>query len=285
MNIKEQLTKMNRFSVSEKELAKYILENKEAVLSMSVQDLSAATYTSTSSVVRMCRKIGLDGFRDFKIQFAAELQKGEKDFDHKVDANFPFEKDDSFYEISEKLYNLCVSALQDTYSKFSIKDFEKAIKLISKAKRTAIFAIGDNNLCARAFQSKMMKINKYVILPTIPGELEQYAYNMTKEDCAIVISYSGENIVLFDAVGILEKQHVPMICITARPQSTIGKKATVLLENCNTESQSIKFGTYSSIVGTEFILNTLYSYLFVSDYDYNSNLRIKSEIYFLDKRK
>ena len=287
MNIKDQLTKMEHFSNSEKDLAKYILKNKERVLSMSVQELSKETYTSVSTVVRLCKKMNLKGFAEFKIKFAAELQKNQdnKSENHLINVNFPLDEDDSFYEITKKLYELMSDTLQDIYQKVSINEFEKAVQLIQKSNRTAIFSGGDNYMPALSFQNRMMKINKQILMVTVPYENEQLAFNMNSNDCAIVITYSGASSFLDKIINTLKRNSVPIITITARPNSRIGKISTIILQNTDKESQSIKFSTFASQLGTEFILNTLYSYFFVMNYEKNSKNRIDAEINFLDGRK
>lgn len=287
MNIKEQLEKMEQFSNAEQNIAKYILKNKDLVLSMSVQELSKATYTSTSAVVRLCRKMNLKGFADFKIKFSAELQKNEFHSENKamLDANFPVDENDSFYEVSKKLYELMNEALFDVYQKATVSDFEKAVNLIQSSNRTAIFTGGDNFISALSFQNKMLKINKNILLVTIPYENEQLAFHLNSSDCAIVISYSGASTFLDRTLNLLKRNSVPLIAITARPNSKIGRLSKIILNNTNKESQSIKFSTFASQLGTEYILNTLYSYYFVLNFNENSKKRIDAEITFLDGRK
>lgn len=43
----------------------YILSNVKDACDMNVRELSAMTNTSPSSIVRLCRKLGFDGFQDF----------------------------------------------------------------------------------------------------------------------------------------------------------------------------------------------------------------------------
>ena len=66
MSIMTQLEFELEFSQSEKQIAKYILNHGEEVLSMSVKELAKETYTSPATIVRLCKKIGLDGYNDFK---------------------------------------------------------------------------------------------------------------------------------------------------------------------------------------------------------------------------
>lgn len=75
MMILTALQKQIGFNDSERALADYILNNREKVLDYSIQSLSQNTFTSTSTIVRFCRKIGLKGYKDFKIKWSAELQK------------------------------------------------------------------------------------------------------------------------------------------------------------------------------------------------------------------
>lgn len=283
MNILDELNKKERFSNSEKDLANYILKNKDKVLNLSVQELAKKTYTSTSSIVRLCRKIGLKGFADFKIEFAAQLQK-QGDVNKPINANFPFNKDDSFHEITKKLYQLSIDALNETYQKMQHKDYEKAAALIKKAKKIAAFGTGDCYTRALEFQSKMMKINCPVFTPHLMNEDSSLAHILTKEDCAIVISYSGETKYTLETTTTLKKHHVPIITITGRTDSPIAKLSDVILELPNHESQSYRIAPFGSHVGIEFILNNLYSYFFVLDYDYHLNHRLNMEENYIDLR-
>ncbi|MEY8292700.1 MurR/RpiR family transcriptional regulator [Carnobacteriaceae bacterium 52-44] len=50
----------------ELELSKYILENYESIPNMSVNELANNNYTSKSSVIRFCQKIGFSGYTELK---------------------------------------------------------------------------------------------------------------------------------------------------------------------------------------------------------------------------
>lgn len=286
MDIRGQLMHKENFSDSEKNLADYILANKEEVLDMSVQKLSKATYTSTSTIVRLCQKMGIKGFADFKIRFAAELQKSGRTSPEQteIDLDFPVDKNDSFFEISQKLHSLMEDTLQDVYQKASVNSFKKALELISRADRTAIFTGGDNYMPALAFQNRMMKINKLITIVPVPYENEQLAIRLGRKDCAIVISYSGASDFLDRTMKHLKQNRVPIVCITARPKSKIGRVSDVILLNTDKESDSVKYSTFASQLGTEYILNTLYLYHFVMDHEANAKMRTESEEQFLDGR-
>lgn len=62
------------FTHAEVEIAHYILNHGEDVLNLSSKELAKRTYTSPATIVRLCRKLGLEGYNDFKIKYSAELQ-------------------------------------------------------------------------------------------------------------------------------------------------------------------------------------------------------------------
>ena len=111
------------FSHSEKQIARYILDNGEDVLSMSVKELANKTYTSPATIVRLCRKIGLEGYNDFKIKYSAELQYDKRN-QKRIDVNFPFLPHDSKETIAENLVSLTNEVIHDTHQ---LIDFEEAV--------------------------------------------------------------------------------------------------------------------------------------------------------------
>ena len=283
MSILKNLNDQLCFNSSEKEIANYILKNKEKILEMSIQELALNTYSSTSTIVRLCRKIGLKGYKNFKIKLSAELQKKYENISN-VDANFPFTDDDSYMEISKKIFELTNESLAQTYQLLSSEILEEAVQMLLKAKRVGIFANGDTFIKALGFQNRMMKINTNIILSPIPNESQQLALTFNKEDCAIVISYSGENKDTLRISEILKDNACQIITISANPQSHISNISDLVLPLPRKESQSIKFSTFASQVAIEYVLNILYSCWFVADYDKNQKTRIKAETMLLDTR-
>ena len=282
MNIVEALEKKEKFSHAEEALAEYILNNKGDVINMSIQELSAESFVSTSCVVRLCKKLGMDGFPEFKLTLATQLSNKEEEII--VDPNFPFLENDSFYEIARKVHTLTVSAIDDTYSKFSARNFDKAVRMIKRAKKVAIFARGDNYMRALSFTNMMMKIGYTININTIPMEDDHVALGLDDHDLAIIISYSGSTFDIIRTCKILERNNVPVIAITAKPKSKVAQLAKLLFMISDKESQSIKFSNFASQEAIAFVLNTIYSLIFVSDYDRNSNRRIEDEKVLIDGR-
>lgn len=283
MTIISQLTKADKFNGSEKQLADYILKNKESVINQSIQSLATATFSSTSTIVRLCRKIGLKGYKDFKIKLSAELQQHYNDISA-VNPDFPFTEDDSNKEIAQKLLELMQTSLKQTSELLTNDLLEHAVRDIFQSQKLGIFAYGDTYISALSFQNKLMKINLNANLPSLTEESKFMAANYFKNDCAILISYSGQSKNTYQLAQILRLNGVKIITITSDKASKIAKLSDIVLPVANTESNTVKISPFASQVGIEYVLNTLYSCLFVANYDENQRHRLASEKLFADSR-
>lgn len=283
MTIIKQLISADNFNGSEKEIAQYILQHKESVLNQSIQKLATETFTSTSTIVRLCRKIGLKGYKDFKIALSAELQRSYNDIST-VDPDFPFTEDDSNKEIAQKLLDVMKNSLTQTSELLTNDLLEKAVRYIFESNKLGLFAYGDTYVPALSFQNKLMKINLMPTLPILFGEDNFLATNFQKNDCAILISYSGRSKNTYQIARILRLNGCKIITITANKNSEIAKLSDLILPVANSESSIVKISPFASQVAIEYVLNTLYSCLFVANYDDNQRHRLASEKLFSDSR-
>ncbi|MGX7029980.1 MurR/RpiR family transcriptional regulator [Vagococcus zengguangii] len=283
MLILQALKEKKNFNSSEIELANYILTNAEDVLDDSIQELSNKTFHATSTIYRLCRKIGLKGYKDFKIKLSAELQANPVT-PSLVDPNFPFKKEDNTRSIAKKILELSISSLEYTEKLLTDNLIDQATHYLTNANKIGIFGYGDTYLPALNFQNKMMKIGKRVELTPIPGETHQLAFQFSPEDCAIVLSYSGQSKNMYEIAQILRQRKTKIIAITSNGDSHIAALSDLSIEIANKESQSVKQSTFSSQLAIDYVLNTLYSCLFVENFEVNQQKRISAELNFLNDR-
>ena len=86
-------------STVEKEIANYIISNPDRVTKMSIHELAKESYSSTSSIVRLCKNLGYSGFKEFKHALLAELMAFGDTESH---LETPIMATDSISEIIEK---------------------------------------------------------------------------------------------------------------------------------------------------------------------------------------
>ena len=283
MDIIVALNQQEAFNETEKIIANYILKQPKDILNQSIQEVSANTFSSTSSIVRLCRKIGLKGFSDFKIQLSAQLQI-KPDVVLDINPDFPFSENDTYEDVTNTLRGLYMDSIIQTSQLYSNELLEEAVASLLSAKQLGIFSYGDTTVPALNFQNRMMKIGYNIQMPNLPGENRHLARNFNEEDCVILVSYSGESKSNYNIAQILKRQGAKLIVVTAYPDSHIAKMADIILPLAISESQRIKVSTFSSQIALDYVLNALFSCLYISDYEMNQKKRIASENEFLHDR-
>ena len=73
INMFTKLENIQNVTESENKVVQYILTHPDSVMTMSIKELSEACYVSTSAIYRLCDKLDVDGYNDFKIRLSHSL--------------------------------------------------------------------------------------------------------------------------------------------------------------------------------------------------------------------
>ena len=267
MTLIEKMQTMEGFTSSEKTVVTYLLEQPHLVQNMSIRDLAAAAFTSNTTIIRICKKLGYDGFKDFKIAFLMEIELNK--LIHKsIDFSQPFYQDESTTQIIHSMSSLYKETIDTISTLLNVKEIDHITDDLIKAKRIFVFAIGDSRLTAQSFVNKLMKINIYAILATENYQEVATAYNMTREDIALFVSYNGLVRNYITVGEFLYQRQIKMILLTGNEDSQLVKWATYPIVIPDRES-IYKIGTFYSQISFDFILNIFYSKLYSYNYAYS----------------
>ncbi|MDE6950246.1 MAG: MurR/RpiR family transcriptional regulator, partial [Lachnospiraceae bacterium] len=69
----EKLEQGANFTNHEKDVARYILDHPDKAPGMSSAELAEASFTSKATVVRLCKKLGLTGYQEFRLKLVEEI--------------------------------------------------------------------------------------------------------------------------------------------------------------------------------------------------------------------
>lgn len=264
MTILEKLYQIENFTPTEQSIIQYIINHMHHISDMSISQLAHTTHSSNAAIIRICKKLGYNGYKDFKLALAIELESS-KFIDRSIDFSTPFYQSESSLEIINDISSLYRETIQLIQSQLNISHLEKMSQHLMNSQRIFIFAIGDSRITAMNFINKLMKINIYPILATENYEEIAMAYNMTSQDCALMISYTGINERFYSCAKILNQNKIPLIILTANEKSHLLNYASLSLTIPNMEND-FKIGTFYSQISFQFILTILYSLIYKEDY-------------------
>ncbi len=279
MLIEDKLIRQDTFTTTEKRIADYLQANFEAAVYMTIEELAKATYTSHSAIIRLCKKLGFTGFKEFRLELGREVHQLLAQFDQTIDANFPFSEQDDGATIAKKMAELSIQAVKKAQLQIENQPLDTIAEKLTQVKRIFVFAKGDSQITARKFQNKLVKLNKFLILAEEYSDSSWNAANLTKEDCAVFISYSGRIHHYEKIMSYLKHVGTPTLLLTGNEHSEMAKKASMCLVISQGELDFVKVATFSSQIAFDYVLNTLYSIMYAQNYTANVlNLKEKQQL-------
>lgn len=119
MKLLKAMRQRENFSALEQNVIGYMLDHPKDIERLSIRDLAEKTYASTATVLRLCRKLGTDGFPAFKIKFASEISRA-RSFELPPEEWLITGEDDPA-AIVNKLANLEIEAIEETKNEIGSK--------------------------------------------------------------------------------------------------------------------------------------------------------------------
>lgn len=282
MLLREKI-KQTHFSDAEQSIIDLLLDKPDQIAHLTIQETAKLVYSHPSTCIRIAKKMGYPGWSDFKSDYLEEYHYLNSKLST-IDSNLPFLANDGLMTIANKIAHLEWDTIQDTLSLLNHDTLQKAKQILVKAKHITIFTSITNAIIAEDFSLRMNRIGKSVSIVQTTGEHTYRASSCALDSCAILISYSGENIAVLDTMNILKKRHIPTLALTSIGDNTLSQGADCVLHITTRERLYSKIGSYVTTTSIVYLLNVLYSLIFSDNYQEHLSLLIQvGQLY--DKRK
>jgi glucokinase len=226
---------------AEQRVAALVLEQPRLVLNEPIADIARLAEVSQPTVIRFCRSLGFLGLADFKLKFASSLT-GAIPVRHSQVRN-----SDSTHDLSAKVIDNTVSAILKFRDGLDVRSLDRAIELVSHAKRVEFYAMGNSRVVALDGQHKFFRFR-------IPTSMygDSHLFTLAAEllgpgDVVIAISNSGRLPELLAAVDAARAAGADVIAI-GNSQSPLARKATVCLAVDHAEDSTTFLSMISRIL-------------------------------------
>lgn len=220
-------------SMAEKAVLDYLIENKSVLRNFNVEKIAEAAYTSPASVVRMCKKLGYNGFKDFKIDFILANAKVEipeiteyKDVILTKDSNY-----------GKVVIENNIRILEETLKLHDAVALHKAAEIIMGARKILVFGKGSSYLVCKDLEMKLRRINKFVIAQGESHEQLIDASFINHNDVIIFISNSGTTKEIIRAALLAKENKAKIISIVKLGTSLLAELADVNLYTSSLEGE------------------------------------------------
>ena len=267
------------FFEAEKKIADYMMENKAAVVDMTVGELARASGTSDATVSRFCRRCGFKGFHNLKLTLAREVLEDEQK-DQSVS------NDIDRGDIRQSLQNILankVAELTETVNMMDADNLEQILRRLENARMVQLAAVGNTIPVAMDGAFKLNQLG----IPAGAGEIWEaqaaYTFNLGPEDVVLIISNSGSSRRLQSLAQGARENRSTVIVITNNPDSPLARISDYRIVTATREKLLTEEFWFSRVTATA-VMEILYLLLLNSKKDAVEHIRRHEKVISPDKQ-
>ena len=258
MRLLKAMQEGERFSSTEENIVEYILAHPAQISEMTTRELAEKTYTSPAAIFRLCQKLGLKGYNEFKIKFTSEINRTLPCGAHIM--RRPITDKDSTSDIVRKLAQLEIEAIEETKNEMDLAQMERIAELLDKADIIDIYAYDQNFSLAQMAVYNFLQVKKTAVAHNSLNSQLSAALIADKHHLAIIISRSGLNQRLIRTARILKKQGIKTILLSVNRETKLACLCDEFLYVANTLDYLDLGGNIFS-VGVRYYFDVLVSLL------------------------
>lgn len=207
-----------RISKSEKALADYILEHTVDILSMTANEIAAASGVSSATVIRYVKKLDVSGLDAFKLALASVQQSRNNEWkmtDSIISAG------DTLQDIATKMKNRSETAMNDFFYQIDYESLQKAVKKLQTARHIYTVGVGASYMPAYDLFHKLRRAGFDANCYTDINMMVEFLNYFNENDVIIAFSYSGQSKEVLYACNQAKNHKATVIAVTRNDTSPI----------------------------------------------------------------
>ena len=190
-----------------------------------LQTVASAAEVSEAMVVKVAKKLGYDGYRDFRASLAADNRLPI------VAMHEELSLEDSTATIMQKVFHTAIQALEETLAILDPADIELAADLFDGAGTRDFYGLGGSAQIARDAAHKFLRIGVRASVHDDAHMMAMSASLLGPGDVVAAFSHSGETDAVIEAVAIAKAAGASIVVITSHRGSALGGMANVALRS------------------------------------------------------
>jgi len=208
---------------AEKRVATFIKNYPEEVIKLPINVLAEKVGVSVSTIIRLCRRIGINGYTDLKIDITRDLTLNYKKTYSEINSN------DSIPLLLNKVKQLFSQTISNTFKILSVSALKEAYLNIINSNSVLIIGAGGTAALAKLLNHKLLKLeinsqwsDDFSLIPLLINKIG-------KNDVLFVLSHSGSTNLVYDAVIMAKEKGCKIIILTNYLQSPMAKMSDIIL--------------------------------------------------------
>lgn len=269
--ILEKLRERKRFTNSEKLIAEYVLKHPEQLYQLSVEELGKETYTSKATVIRLCKKLEVNSYQEFKRQ--VEFEYNELSRISSLLKDEPVDENSTYQDIVKVIPTIYDKSIVQTRLDLDQNKMIQVINRLSQAKRISIYGTGISYTIASQAAFKIMTLGKECDAHSGINEHFILSQKNSRQCVAILISFTGNNSEMIKIAKYLKKAGIYAIAIGGK-KGELQNYCDIYL-NVYSSQDILSLEVITSFTATMYVLDVIFVSLLVKDYQSNVTTALK----------
>ncbi len=172
-------------SRSERRVAEWIVAHPRQAARATLAEVAVECSTSEPTVIRFCRRVGLQGFRELGIRITEALSAPASYVHRDVHA------DDSSSDAVAKVMDASIKSLIDMKSRLSVMPVDNAVEALAAARQIAFAGLGASGHVAGDACHKYFRLGIPCTTLTDTSMILQFAAITEPDDVLVLLSHTG----------------------------------------------------------------------------------------------
>lgn len=193
---------------AERKVADYILAYPDEAAHMVINEIARKAGVSVPSVTRLARKLGYNGFMDFRVSLASGSSSVVSS------STLPIRSDDSDEQLINKLMIGHIAAIESTLRVLDAPKLSRLPNIIMQANRIVWFGLGASMKLASIYSEQLCRLGLDSVICCERPIMHNYAKCLQHGDIAIAISRTGKTQRTLDALRTAKEAGATTVFIT-----------------------------------------------------------------------
>lgn len=233
---------INNLTQGEITVLKYIDLHQEDIIDMSIQECAVKSFSSTATILRLCKKLNLSGFSELKFILKQNLSKN-KNYQQKIKTNS---------DINNELYK----KIENMAQIINLKNLDKVISLLMSDKKIYLFASGITSVVMEYFEQYLLSANRLSTFYRNAPMAYRGISTLSKDDVLFIASASGNTSAVVKVAQLTKNTGATIIGITDFNNNPLSQLSDICFYTI-TEDRKYFETDIKSRIGTFFIINII----------------------------
>jgi DNA-binding MurR/RpiR family transcriptional regulator len=240
-------------SPSEARVAQAAIDDPAGTAASTIDELARRCDTSETTVIRLCRTIGLSGYPELRLSLAgAAAANGNEEY-----LSGEILPDDSTDQVVSKVAGADAKAITETAKYVSIGSLEDAARAIGAARRIDLFGSGASSFVAMDMQYKLHRIGLLSFCFADPHSAISSAALLEPGDVALGLSHTGSTKDTIRFLEVARESGATTIALTNHPRGPIGRRADIIVTTAARET-TFRSGAMASRIAQLTLVDVLF---------------------------